>query len=178
MDAFVPLGPREAADARADTLTAVRVACGVRDVAPEIEALFTALVATGGGECSRAHVEAVCRNLLNEDLVARTGGGAALVLARPLQDLGQDGLTSEASLARGDFGCLEPYPPSHVQMLAKVSAADPCTDCPKSLPIHSFIRDCNLLLRIRHPPTVLQPNHQRGLAWWALKANIRVHPRR
>ncbi len=118
----MPLGPRDAAAAHADALAAVRVACGVRNIAPEVEALFAALLGDGGGECNRACIEAVCRNLLDENHVTRTAGGAALVPVGPLEGLGQDGLTPEASLARGDFGSLQPYPPSHVQMLAKVVA--------------------------------------------------------
>eukprot|EP00292_Cryptomonas_paramecium_P023690 CAMPEP_0113712324 /NCGR_PEP_ID=MMETSP0038_2-20120614/31318_1 /TAXON_ID=2898 /ORGANISM="Cryptomonas paramecium" /LENGTH=150 /DNA_ID=CAMNT_0000638817 /DNA_START=11 /DNA_END=460 /DNA_ORIENTATION=+ /assembly_acc=CAM_ASM_000170 len=73
-----------------------------------------------GHECSLMHIRGVCGNLREGGNVRRSDDGRVLVAVTDLTEL-EHGLTRQQALSRGNFEFLKPYPPSHVQMLAKVA---------------------------------------------------------
>jgi hypothetical protein len=120
VEAFEPLGPRPPADALADALAVARAACGAPGGTREMaaEAVAERLMAADGGECCRAHVQAVVRDLLDWGLAAKPGGLDGVRAA--LDAMGPDGMVAAGALARGDLSGLRPHPHPHVQMMVKV----------------------------------------------------------
>ena len=119
LEIFSPVATREPDDVQAHTIDFVKKEFEVQEISPEVQAYFHELH-TMGYECSWMHIRGVCSNLREGGNLRRSADGRVLLAVTDLTGL-EHGMTRNQALSRGNFESLKPYPPSHVQMLAKVA---------------------------------------------------------